>query len=246
MRTLRLAAALVLSTLGVASIEAQSISGPGASAPPPAVLSLRVIGATSITESTNATTVDASTTVSCNGGAPTYLHTDNSYYRAFTLSAFNPPLDQTQFRVQSVTIGIASANAAGTNTTQPVTLNVYRSTTNPPTSASLTLLSSVTVDVADQSSSLLTVPLTTQPVFSVATGILVVEVFTPNGQASGHSFLLGSNSLGQSAPSYFKASACGVSDIRSLASSGFPNMHIVMTVNGNSQLPVGLTTYSIN
>ena len=83
---------------------------PGASRQAPAAP--EVIGATSITQSTNATTVTAGS-VSCNGGAPRFLHTDNSYFRAFTLSAFNPPLDQTQFMVQSVTFGIETVERVG-------------------------------------------------------------------------------------------------------------------------------------
>jgi len=242
-----LAVFLTLALLA-ATAQAQSLrrnpNGPttpfGGIAPPSGVL-----GATSITQSTNTATITSGNSVSCNGGSPGFFHTDNSYYRAFTLSSFNPPLTSTQFLVQSVTIGIETANASGTGTTQPMTVNVYSSTTNPPTNASLTLLSTANANVSDQALTSLTVPLTTQPVFTVATGILVIEIFTPSGQAAGHSFFIGSNALGQSGPSFIKAASCGITEITSLAAIGFPNMHIVMTVNGNSQAPVGLETFSI-
>jgi len=149
--------------------------------------------------------------------------------------------------VQSVTIGIETANASGTGTTQPITINIFNSTANPPTNASLgSALSTVTVQVPDQSSSLLTIPLTTQPVFTVASGILVVEIFTPNGQTAGHSFFVGSNALGQSGPTFIRSVPCGISEITNMAAIGFPNVHLVMTVNGNSQMPVELQSYSID
>ena len=63
------------------------------------------------------------------------------------------------------------------------------------------------MDVADQALTVLTVPLAA----SVPAGALemVLEVFTPNGQTDGHSFFIGSNNLGESAPSYLQAPACG-------------------------------------
>lgn len=249
MRTVRLSLALVLTTFCALSAGAQSFSHNGApsSVPPSAAVPPRVIGTTSITQSTNATTVTTGASVSCNGGAPGFFHTDNSYYRAFTLSAFNPPLDQTQFKVEGVTIGIEQANAAGTGTTQPITINIFNSSANPPTLATLgPVLSTITVQVPDQANSLLTIPLTTQPVFTVASGILVVEVFTPSGQAAGHSFFIGANGLGQSGPSFIRASSCGLNDIGNLAGIGFANMHIVMSVIGNSQAPVELQEYSVD
>jgi uncharacterized repeat protein (TIGR01451 family) len=189
----------------------------------------QVLGPTSITQSSS-TSVAALNSVSCNDGIG---HTDNSYYRAFTLSAFNPPLDQLQFLVESVTFGIESASA--TALTQPITVRLHSSTTNPPTIASLTLLSAEAIEVADQSDTLLTVPLTTKPVLNVATDILVVEVFTPDGTATGSLFFIGSNNLGQSGPSYLRAADCGINEPTTTTAIGFPDMQIVMSVNGISQ-----------
>ncbi len=249
MRTVRFPLALVLLTTASLSAGAQSFSHNGAppSVPPSATPPVRVIGQTTITQSTNASTVTTGASVSCNGGGPGFFHTDNSYYRAFTLSSFNPPLDQTQFKLEGVTFGIEQANASGVGTTQPITINIFNSTANPPTLATLgPVLSTVTVNVPDQTNSLFTVDLPTQPVFTVASGILVVEVFSPNGQVAGHSFFIGANALGQSGPSFIRAAPCGLSDIGNLAGIGFPNMHIVMTLRGNSQAPVELMGYSID
>jgi hypothetical protein len=245
---LRLFVTSVLFVAVTAALPAQQLRKNGNPAPAPfGPPHVDVIGATSITQSTNPTTVTTGNSVSCNAGSPTFLHTDNSYYRAFTLSAFNPPLDQLQFMVQSVTIGIEQSNAAGTGTTQPVTINIYNAATNPPTLATLgPVLSTVTANVSDQALTTLTIPLTTQPVLITATSILVVEVFTPSGQVAGHSFFIGSNALGQSGPSYIRAPSCGINEITNLASIGFANMHIVMVVNGNSQAPVSLETVTVD
>lgn len=249
MRTVRLSLALVLLTFGSLAAGAQSFSRNGAppSVPPSATPPVRVVGQTTITQSTNTATVTTGASVSCNGGAPGFFHTDNSYYRAFTLASFNPPLDQLQFRLEGVTFGIETANASGVGTTQPITINIFNASANPPTLATLgPVLSTVTVDVPDQANSLFTVDLPTQPVFTVASGILVVEIFTPSGQVAGHSFFMGANALGQTGPSFIRAASCGLADIGNLAGIGFPNMHIVMSLRGNSQMPVELQGYSID
>jgi len=200
----------------------------------------------SITQSTDAVTIASGNSVSCNSGAPGFFHTDNSYYRAFTLSAFNPPLTDLQFMVQQVTIGVELANDGG-GIGQPITVMIYDSSANPPTNATLgPALSTEPVTVADQALTLLAVPLITQPVLINAADILAVEVFTPNGAAASHEFFIGSNAGGQTGPSFIKAAPCGISDVTNLATIGFATMHIVMTVSGNNQVPVELTTFLVD
>lgn len=202
-------------------------------------------GPASITQSTS-TTVAVGSAVSCNGGAPGFLHTDNSYFRGFTLSAFNPPLDSVQFLVQQVSFGIEQSNAAGTGTTQPVTLRLFDSTANPPTNATIgPAIATENLNVPDLATTIFAAPLTTPPVLLNASDILAVEVFTPNGQVAGHSFFIGANGSGQSGPSFLRAAPCGVAEITNTAAIGFPNMHIVMTVSGNNQVPVELQTFEI-
>jgi hypothetical protein len=60
-----------------------------------------------------------------------------------------------------------------------------------------------------------------------------VDVFTPDGQVEGNSFFIGSNAGGQNDPSYIAAADCGLTNPGDLAGIGFPNMHIVMVVNGD-------------
>lgn len=201
--------------------------------------------AVTITQSTSLA-ITAANSVSCNGGTPGFFHTDNFYYRAFTLSAFNPPLNDLQFMVQSVTIGVETANDGG-GVGQPLSVRIYDSSANPPLNATLgAALSTQNITVTDQAATLLAVPLTTQPVLLNASDILAVEIFTPNGAAASHQFFIGSNAGGQSGPSFIKAADCGLSEIGNLAGIGFPNMHIVMQVSGNNQTPVELTTFAVD
>lgn len=227
--------------LGLAvAVFGQSLSPNPNPQPPSGGGVIRPPGPVSITQSASTTVVAGS--VACNAGG---LHTDNSYYRAFTLSAFNPPLDSTQFSIQSVTFGVEVAND-GAGAGQPITLRLYDSSANPPTNATIgAALRTTNATILDQSLTLYTMTPPTPLVLLNASDILAVEVFTPNGQAASNSFFIGSNALGQTAPSYIKAADCGISEITSLATIGFPNMHIVMTVSGNNQLPVELQTISV-
>lgn len=197
--------------------------------------------AQTITQSTSLT-ITTGNSVSCNAGG---LHTDNSYYRGLTLSAF-PALTLPQFVVQQVALGVEQASA--TAPPQPITVRIWNATANPISGAANppgnNMVSSEAVNVANQTLSLLAVPLTTQPLLLVASDVLAVEVFTPNGQTAGNSFFIGSNALGQSGPSYLKAAPCGVSTITDTAAIGFPGMHIVMQVTGNNQVPVELQSIS--
>jgi hypothetical protein len=179
--------------------------------------------------------------LSCEMGG---FHTENSYYRAFTLSAMNPPLDSVQFMVERVDIGVELADD-GTGAGQPLTLRLHNSSTNPPTLGSLVLLSTTDFTIPDQSLTLLSLFPAVPPVLINATDILVVEILTPDGTAAGNNFVIGSNPNGQTAPSYIRAPACGINEITDLAVVGAPFMHIVMNVLGNNQVPVELQTFEV-
>jgi hypothetical protein len=101
--------------------------------------------------------------------------------------------------------------------------------------ANLTPIGSADMTVMTETLTILTVPITgTAPAGSA----LVVEVFTPDGQATNESFRIGSNNLGQTAPSYLAAAACGITEPATTAAIGFPDMHIVMNVSGDAIDPV--------
>jgi hypothetical protein len=201
------------------------------------------LAAQTITQST-ATTIGTQS-ISCNGGAPGFFHAENSYYRAFTLSTF-PALTLPQFRIDSVTIGVQQAVSAGA-AGQGLSVNLWRSSANPPTLATLTAVSTDSITVPDSAAgTLLSIPIASQPVFTVATDILVVEILTPDGQAKGNSFFIGSNAAGQSGSSFIRSASCSVNDITNLASIGFATMHIVMSVTGNNQVPVSLQRFEVD
>ena len=103
-----------------------------------------------------------------------------------------------------------------------------------------TQIASQEVFLADQSFTLVTVPL----VASVPAGTteLVMEVYTPNGQLTFAHFFIGSNNLGQTGIGYLSAEACGAATPTNLATLGFPNMDIILNVNGACATPTPSTT----
>ena len=173
-----------------------------------------------------AQTVVTGSSVSCNGGAPGFLHTDNSYFRAFSLGAF-----PSGFSACGVRLGIETANAAGVGTTQPLTVRIYSNTGGAFPAGTRTQVGTATVNVADQALTLLDVPVSG----TVPPGAeLIAEVFTPSGQVAGHSFFIGSNAAGQSGPGYIQASDCGLAAPATFGAIGFPNLHLVLSVLGNA------------
>jgi hypothetical protein len=172
----------------------------------------RSVTATYVITESNSQSIITGNSVSCNAGG---LHTDNHYMRVFDL----PLIGITQaINITSVDFGIEEA--AG------VAVKNY-TLAGPLLFANLTPIASQPVTVLDQSLTIMNVPISA----SIPAGsLLVVEIFTPNGQTAGNSFFIGSNNLGETAPSYLAAPDCGVSEPVTTASLGFPGMHIVMNV----------------
>ena len=192
-----------------------------------------VCGPTTITESAD-NVITAGNSTSCNQGG---LNTDTSYWRAFNLqSDFGITTD---FHVCQVTIGVEAASSG--NGTQPITINLYTSDQAFPTGypGSLTNIGTLSTTLADQSLSLATFAVSgTAPVGSQ----LVVEVHVPNGIVNLDSFYIGSNADPETAPSYVSFPDCELGDPTPLTTAdvGFPNMHIVMLVNGTASGPAAL------
>ena len=174
--------------------------------------------------------------VACNAGG---LHTDNSYFRAYNLAPLGLPSPLT---INTVTFGIEQA-AGGA---QPVTVNLYTQNAGPAfPGGTRTLVGTQNFTIPNQTLSLFTGTFTT-PATVPNNAVLIVELFTPSGQATGRSFFIGSNALPQTGPSYIMAAACGVPNPVDLASLGFPNMHIVLNVAGTtagSFLPLTTGTF---
>ncbi len=174
-------------------------------------------GSITLTQSTSQA-ITATNSVSCNAGG---VHRDNSYYRSFPLTA--------DINVCEVQFGIETAT--GATGSQPVTVNLYSgSGAFPGAFGSYTQISSLGFNVPDQAATIFPASISG---LALAGSNLVVEVLTPDGQPDGNSFFIGSNAGGESAPSYLRAPDCGAAAPVTVASLGFPDMHIVMNVLGN-------------
>lgn len=167
--------------------------------------------------------------VSCNNGAANGSHhTDNAYSRAFDLSVFG--ISQ-PFSLTSVTFAVENANAGGVATSQPLDVRVYDGwsvaagvlTPGP-------LLGTFSAAINDGTFFQQTVALSG----TITSGGMVVELFTPNGFAAGHSMFMGSNGAGQSGPGYIAAADCGIPNRTDIALIGFPNLHLIMSVDGTA------------
>lgn len=159
----------------------------------------------------------------------TNLHNDNSYYRRFDLNGEFAL--STAFTVSSVDVGVESA-VAGSGGEQPIEIRLYRIANGAQfVLANLTPVGSLATTVADASLAVVNFPVASTPVDAL-TSDLVVEVFTPNGQAAGHAFFIGSNAAGQTAPSWLRAPDCGATEPVTTADIGSPGMHLVLIANG--------------
>ncbi|HWZ86833.1 MAG TPA: S-layer homology domain-containing protein, partial [Thermoanaerobaculia bacterium] len=239
MKTPRLALAIGVLAAAVSSlVSAQTLSlGPaGVNGPPHSAKSVAdpPCGPTSISQSTDPSTVTPSNSISCNSGPPNFFHADNHYFRAMDLTSFGITGD---FEVCQVTIGVQEATSGG-GTGQPMTVNLYTWATFP--SGSGTLIGTADVTVLDQQLTLLGVPVAA----AVPAGsTLVVEIFTPSGIPDSNRFFIGSNTAGQSAPSYLEAAGCGIPTPVTFASLDHPDVDIVMTVIGQT---LGVTPAALN
>jgi hypothetical protein len=167
----------------------------------------------------------AGNSVACSpdGGFTT---TENGYLRTFTLEDFGIFSD---FDVTHVEFGIESLSQVS----QTLTVNLYTLDAMPFVYANMTLIGSASTTLAPQNLTIVSVPVTaTVPAGST----LVVEVDAPNMSGVG-GFFIGSNNLGQTAPSYLRSASCGLPEPIDTAAIGFPGMHIVMNVVGFAEAP---------
>jgi len=163
--------------------------------------------------------ITAANSVSCNASG---IHDDNHYIRVFDLPTFGI---SGGLNVTAIQVGIETA-VAGTGSSQPAEVRLY-TLSGSLLFANMTPIGTATVQVSNQSQTILNVPIAaTVPAGSK----LVVDFFTPSGAASGHSLFVGSNSLGQTAPTYIAASACSINEPTDVSTIGFAGMHLVMNV----------------
>lgn len=181
-----------------------------------------------LTQSSDMSAITPINSISCNDNS---AHDENSYGRIFSL----PALEIDSFSVTQVRIGIEAASSAGA--TQPISVRIYRTTAASPSTATLELVASADTSVAPMSGQIITVPIAAT-VAGGAGASLFAEVYTPDGHGSSNLFFVGSNATGQSGPSYIKAGACGVTDWTNIADLNFPDMHILLHVDGFASGPI--------
>lgn len=171
--------------------------------------------------------VEAAAGISCNNQR---RHTDNSYLRRFDLQAV-PLILIGRFAATIVEFGVEFAQSDGR--TQPIIVKVHAIPKQAPmTFGNMTLLDSAYLDLPDQELSIESVELVRHNFMNALESDLVIEIFSPNGQTDDNIFFLGSNSRGETAPSYIAAADCGEPEPTTYASLGYPQVHIVMAVDG--------------
>jgi hypothetical protein len=196
--------------------------GTGASAVPEAAPQQE--GEVTITHSVSQEIVSLNS-VACSpdGGLST---TDNGYLRHFVLEDFDIT---SEFAVTSVSFGVETISGPP----HPVTVNLFRmiDPAGPFTYANFELIGTAQQDLPAQELTIVDMPVSgTAPAGST----LVVEVDTPDMSGVG-AFFIGSNPDGQTAPSFLRSASCGLVDPVDLADI-FPDMHIVMSVTGVTEV----------
>ena len=147
---------------------------------------------------------------------------DNRYLRRFRFSDYGI---STAFDVSRVDIGVDEAS-----TGEGVSVLLFSiGTSLPLLAANLTWIGGVDLSVPAGSGFLLPVSVTAA-VAHPASQDLVVEVFVP-----GRDFLIGSNSAGETQPSYILAPDCDLLEPTSFQSLGFQGIDIVLTVSGTAR-----------
>lgn len=175
-------------------------------------------------------TMTANGSVACINQANNF-HVDNAYLRRY--SPPNDCMEPNGMQITGVTFGIEAA--VGGLGVQPANVRLY--TIAPAATliyGNMTMVHDEPIMINDQTQSLISVQLS-GPV-AIPPGVdVVVEVFTPDGQMAGNVFFMGSNGLGQSAPSYLAAAGCGAAEPMDLANlgPGFPNVHFILDLESN-------------
>lgn len=171
--------------------------------------------------------INVANSVSCNYGAGwSYNHAENSYFRVFDLQ--NMGVTGDCFEITSIEVGVENATAVTGN--QPINIRLH-SLTGTMSSANLSLITSQSFTLPNKSLQVHSFPF--NYLLSNTNILLVVEINAPDGLGA-NTFFIGSNSSGETSPSYIQSVSCAINDPITVATIGFPNMHIVMNVKGNN------------
>jgi hypothetical protein len=156
----------------------------------------------------------------------------NSFWRVYDLDGdfgiFKP------FTIDSLIFGVDNTNGIFN-----VSIRAY-SLSGPFITKNLTLISQTNVEL-DGASNGTFISVDLPNAIIAPDRDLVIEIDVPNGQSQPANFFPASNDLGQTDPSYLSAPGCGFPEPTDLASLGFPDMHLIMTVQGNTDSPTAVT-----
>ncbi|MFZ1784377.1 MAG: glycine-rich protein, partial [Ferruginibacter sp.] len=178
-------------------------------------------GATvSITHSSS-NTITAGNSVACNAGTTGQV---NSYWRAYNLNNF--PTVTGDYTITSVRFGVEAILGGSV----PITVNLYNQTGAAFPGGTRTLIKTQTYTLPVQSNTLYTATFTT-PVTVPNTSTVIVEV-TNATVVAGVRFFIGSNAAAETDISYLSSSACAINTPTPIATVGFPNMHMIIGLNG--------------
>jgi hypothetical protein len=205
--------------------------------------------APNITQSADPVSIVAGSVACSDSGTGTT--TENHYLRRFFLNADHSIVGG--YSVTSVDYGVESATVLTTGV--PLNVSVYEIANGDAlTFGNLTSLGSASTTIPDGTS----LQAFNQPVTGFVDDPvgkdLVIDIWTPDGTVGpDFALFIGSNDAGESQPSYLAAADCGITEPATTASIGYPNMHIVMTVNGDeitgptpTPPPVGAPVPSMN
>jgi hypothetical protein len=152
------------------------------------------------------------------------IHFDNSWYRVFDLATVGIA---SGFHVTRVEVGVERAQS-GNGAGQPVEVELH-AVTGDIQNGDLTTLATTSQTVADTLVSRVEFPIDAM----VPAGTkLAVEVRVPDGENGGHRFVIGANSLGQTAPGYIRAPVCGDEGPTSLNEIDADDVHLLIDVAG--------------
>lgn len=179
---------------------------------------------------TTSMTIGANNSIAC--GNPDGTTAENSWYRVFRLADAGITGG---LRLNSVTFGVQES--LGMPLVQ-VKVATYAGNVQPPPAqldtALITPIASASFQVPDTTSTTtrtVTVPITANvPALSQ----LLVEIAAPDLNGQSKFFYLGGNNAGESRPGYLRAptGACATPQPKTTASLGFPDSHLVITVDG--------------
>ena len=171
-------------------------------------------------------------TIACASTGAPQTTAENSFYRSFTLTDFGVTEAVT---ISDVEVGIENLMLP-TSIETDITVNLFQAPGGSAPALGQELVGTATFTSGDRSLEVVTIDVSG---VVDAGNALIVEVFAPDftiDGLTGDVFFPGSNSFGQTAPSYIRAPTCGTPDPADYASvgPGFPDVHLIIIANGET------------